>query len=104
MLLRLSEILAYLFLSTIFASAQNLSSQDQNTDSDSRKVAVHLTAPEQAWLRTHPVVRWGEDPNWPPFSQYDNHHNLVGIDADIVRLAIARAGLKVTPVRADSWS
>lgn len=104
MALRLAKFLACIFFLAIFASAQDRSSQDEQIDSDSRKVAVHLTAAEQAWLSKHPVVRWGEDPNWPPFSEYDSHHNLLGIDVDVVRLAAARVGLRVTPVQANSWS
>lgn len=100
MAFRLPKILACSFILTISASAQ----EQQIIPADSRKVAVHLTAAEQAWLGKHPVVRWGEDPDWPPFSQYDSHHNLVGIDADVVRLAAARVGLRVTPVQANSWS
>jgi signal transduction histidine kinase len=92
-----------LFLSTV-ASAEDRNSKEEKTVSDSRKEVVHLTAVEQEWLNKHAEIRWGEDPNWPPFSEYDSHHNLVGIDADIVRLAAARVGLKVTPVQAGSWT
>jgi signal transduction histidine kinase len=104
MLFRLGKILAWLFLPAICASVQSSCSQEEKTASNSRKVVVHLTAAEQVWLSEHPVIRWGEDPNWPPFSQYDSQHGPVGIDADVVSLAVARVGLRVTSVRANSWS
>src|SRR5262249_46559287 len=101
---RLVKCLGWTLSLAIVASAQDRSSQNEKSNSDSSKIAVHLTAAEHAWLNEHPIIRWGEDPNWPPFSQYDSHHNLVGIDADVVRLAAARVGLTVIPVQAGSWS
>jgi signal transduction histidine kinase len=65
---------------------------------------VQLTEAEQAWLRSHPQVVWGFDPDWPPFSSYDADGRLVGIDADITRLVAQRVGLPLLPVEADSWS
>lgn len=111
MAIQLGKILACTFLPAvlvffpvIFASAQDNSSPRQISVFALRKVVVHLTSAEQAWLTNHPSVRWGEDPNWPPFSHYDSHHKLVGIDPDVVQLAAARVGLKLTPVQANSWS
>ncbi len=101
---RIFLLAVFAFFSAVLASAQDHDSQTQTRLSDSRKVAVHLTPEEQAWLSNHPEIRWGEDPDWPPFSQYDSHHHLVGIDSDVVRLAAARVGLKLTPVQANSWS
>jgi len=65
---------------------------------------VQLTEAEEAWLHSHPQVRWGFDPDWPPFSSFDPDHRLVGIDADITRLVARRAGLRLVPVEAASWS
>src|SRR5579871_4901660 len=104
MAFRLMKVFGWILFLSIVASAESAISQSQKSDSDSRKVVVNLTPAERAWLSKHPIVRWGEDPDWPPFSQYDSHHNLVGIDPDVVRLAVTRAGLNVTPVHANSWS
>ena len=65
---------------------------------------VRLTEAERAWLRSHPQVRWGFDPDWPPFSSFDAGGRLVGIDADLTRLVARRVGLHLVPVQAGSWS
>ena len=65
---------------------------------------VELTEAERAWVRAHPEVRWGSDPNWPPFTSYDAKRKLIGIDADLTRLAAERAGLRIVPVETKSWS
>ena len=67
-------------------------------------MTAELTEAERGWLSAHPRVRWGADPDWPPFSSLDSHGELIGIDADITRLAAERVGLRVTVVPAASWS
>jgi len=49
-------------------------------------------------------VRWGADPDWPPFSTLDREGKVVGIDADITRLVAERVGLRIVFVRASSWA
>jgi len=88
----------------LFISTQQDHAETPKTDSDTtNRATVHLTGTEQAWLKNHPEVRWGADPNWPPFSSWNRTNQLIGIDADIVRLAAARVGLTVKPVIANSW-
>ena len=66
--------------------------------------AVELTSEEAAWLQAHPVVRWGVDPAWPPFSYPNRKGELVGIDAELTRLVAERAGVRIILVRTSSWS
>lgn len=82
----------------VFAIAQN------NRADSANGAKVQLTPTEQAWLKNHPEVRWGADPDWPPFSNLNRSNQLIGIDADIVRLAATRVGLTMKPVIAKSWS
>ena len=63
---------------------------------------VTLTRAEQDWLSAHPQVRWGCDPEWPPFSSFDADHRLVGIDADLTRLVARRAGIHLSVVAGKS--
>lgn len=74
------------------------------TPSTTNSSPAILTEAEQLWINAHPVVRWGEDPDWPPFSTLDKSNHVTGIDADTVRLATARVGLRVIAVPATSWS
>lgn len=65
---------------------------------------IVLTESEQAWIKAHPQVRWGFDPNWPPFSSYDSYQRLVGIDFDLTLLVARRAGLQLSIVSGASWA
>ncbi len=76
---------------------------DEGTSSR-QNVSITLTDAERAWIQAHPHVRWGADPDWPPFSSIDRKGQLTGIDVDITRLVAARAGLDLTLVRATNWS
>jgi two-component system sensor histidine kinase EvgS len=69
-----------------------------------QSATVQLTEAERVWVRTHPQVRWGVDPHWPPFSSFNHDHQLIGIDADITRLVAKRVGLRVEPIPASSWA
>jgi signal transduction histidine kinase len=65
---------------------------------------VELTNSEREWLQAHPVVRWGVEPTWPPFSYRDKSGELVGIDAELTRLVAQRVGLRIVLVPTASWS
>jgi ABC-type amino acid transport substrate-binding protein len=65
-----------------------------------RQVKVELTQEERDWLAEHPVVRWGADPDAPPFSSFGRDGKLEGIDTDITRLVAHRVGLNLSFVRA----
>src|SRR5215471_19183892 len=74
------------------------------TESDkeifNRQVKVELTQEERDWLAAHPVVRWGADPDAPPFSSFGRDGKLEGIDTDITLLVARRVGLNLSFVRA----
>jgi signal transduction histidine kinase len=64
---------------------------------------VVLSEAEKAWLQKHPVVYWGVDPNWPPFSYYNKQGQLRGINVEIVNLISKRTGLNMQLVRTTNW-
>jgi signal transduction histidine kinase len=89
----------------IFLSGQLYDAHADKTNGlASRDSTARHTEAEQVWLRAHPEIRWGVDPDWPPFSSYDRQGKLVGIDADITRLAAQRVGLHLQVVPGNSWS
>ena len=57
-----------------------------------------LTDEERAWLKQHPVIRLGVDPQWPPFEYLDDGE-YKGLAADYISLISERLGVKmvVTP-------
>jgi two-component system, NarL family, sensor histidine kinase EvgS len=64
---------------------------------------VTLTPVEKAWVKEHPVVRFGYDPNWGPFSYRDGDGKFGGIDRDFLELLGKRLGITFEPVHAHSW-
>ncbi|HZP59371.1 MAG TPA: transporter substrate-binding domain-containing protein [Opitutaceae bacterium] len=63
-----------------------------------------LTPEEQAWLASHPHIRLGYDPSWPPFSYRDTNGEIQGIDADVLALIAQRLGVHFELVTANTWS
>jgi len=63
-----------------------------------------LTPEEQAWLASHPHIRLGYDPSWPPFSYRGANGEIHGIDADVLALIAQRLGVHFELVTANTWS
>lgn len=65
---------------------------------------LELTPAERAWIRANPVVRFGYDPAWPPFSYVDDAGNFAGIDAHLLSLLSERTGLTFTAITGGTWN
>jgi signal transduction histidine kinase len=83
----------------LIVAAHNISAQTNRAVPQ-----VILTEPEKAWMQKHPVVYWGIDPQWPPFSSFNRDGELVGIDADLMKLLAERTGLNLQFRRTENWS
>ncbi|MDB6064033.1 MAG: Histidine kinase [Pedosphaera sp.] len=64
---------------------------------------VVLSESEQAWVQKHPVVYWGTDPRWPPFSCFDKEGRIYGINVEMVKLLAKRTGLNMQHVKTPTW-
>ncbi|HEH9418195.1 TPA: transporter substrate-binding domain-containing protein [Aeromonas sobria] len=64
---------------------------------------VKFTSEEQAWLRTHPILRYGVSPHWVSMSEFNYRGKLVGYVPDMVTLLHRYSGLEFSLVRTDSW-
>lgn len=62
-----------------------------------------LTEKERAWLKQHPVIRLGVDPQWPPF-EYLDEGEYKGLAADYIRLISARLGVEMVTIPNLTWS
>ncbi len=67
------------------------------------KPVIHLTGREKAWIRQHPRIRVGIDPEFAPFEFIDNNGNYSGFGSDYLRLLNERLGLDLEVVGRDSW-
>jgi len=47
---------------------------------------LNLTEDEQKWLKEHPVITVGAEPNWAPFEFKNKQGNFQGIDIDYLHL------------------
>jgi len=65
---------------------------------------IEFSEEEQSYLRNHPEVRVGLDPDWPPFSFLDATGDVVGIDRDYLNLIEERTGLNFEYVANGPWS
>ncbi|MDD2800849.1 MAG: transporter substrate-binding domain-containing protein, partial [Methylococcales bacterium] len=64
---------------------------------------VGLTAEEKAWIREHPVIRYGAEKDWPPYDFVDQHGQHTGFCADMLQLIGRYSGLRFQPEVAD-WN
>ncbi len=92
--------LAWLCLGAVLLAAVATGAQTNQADGSK----VLLSSAEQAWVEKHPVIYWGVDPHWPPFSYLDEHGRMTGIDVDLVKLVAERTGLNLQLVNTRTWS
>ena len=64
---------------------------------------VVLTKTEKIWLRQHPTLRIGVDPNYPPYSFIDPDGHYQGVAMDFIRLIGDHLGLNIEVVDGLDW-
>jgi PAS domain S-box-containing protein len=69
-----------------------------------RPSQVPLTEDEKAWIRAHPVVRLGVDPEFAPFEFLTDDGDYRGMGAEYVGLIGERLGIQLQPVLGLTWS
>ncbi len=67
-------------------------------------MAVVLTPTEKAFLKNHPQILLGVDPDWPPFELFDEKGIYSGLGADYIELISNELKIEMIPVRGISWS
>ena len=63
-----------------------------------------LNPEERAWLRSHPVVTFAPDPNFPPIEYFDDQGNYTGLIADYFKIIEKNLGYEFKIVHLGSWS
>ncbi len=72
-------------------------------NSPARSHPVTLSSKEKAWIKAHPDIRLGIDPEFAPFEFLDKKGHYQGIAADYVKLLRKRLGLRLRVVPGLSW-
>ncbi|MCG8550366.1 MAG: transporter substrate-binding domain-containing protein, partial [Desulfobacterales bacterium] len=62
-----------------------------------------LTHDEKEWLRSHPAVRLGIDPAWPPFEFYSREHGYSGVAAEYINKIKNRLNISLEPQIGLTW-
>ena len=65
---------------------------------------IELTMQEQEWLKSHPKLKLGVDPAWPPIEYFDREGEYKGIIADYRALIEQRLAISMEPQPALSWT
>ncbi len=61
------------------------------------KPPIQFSADEKAWLESHPIVRMGYDPYFPPLEFSDESGTYVGMAAEYISILNERLGLNIIP-------
>ena len=65
--------------------------------------SLNLTAEEKSWIQSHPVLKVGFSPSFPPYSFPSESGKMVGFDLDYLDLVSQRTGLVFQPVVMADW-
>jgi ABC-type amino acid transport substrate-binding protein len=97
-------LLTHCPLSASSSFAPNNHSQMQGVPPEqSSSTALNLSGQEQAFLQTHPVIRVGNEDDWPPFD-FSIHGQPTGYAIDHLELLGRRLGISFEYVNGYSLS
>ena len=80
----------FLFIFYFFLGAASVQSQ------------IIFTEEEKEWIKEHPVVHFGYDPNWPPFEMLEEGE-YTGLISDYVKVIEEKTGIDMQPVKVNSF-
>ncbi len=64
---------------------------------------ILLTTAEKAWIREHPVIRLGVDPEFAPFEYVSSDGTYSGITSDYIKILNQRLGLDMQVAKGLTW-
>ncbi len=65
---------------------------------------LQITNTEKEWLKAHPVIRVGIDPDFAPYESLDKKNNYVGLSADYLHQVETQLGVKFEIVKTKSFA
>lgn len=96
-------ILTSLLVLILCGPAFPAANQSTPADSPAKDYSINLTPREKAWIKNHPNIRLGIDPEFAPFEFLDKNGHYQGIAADYVKLLRKRLGLRLRVVPGLTW-
>ncbi|OSM00274.1 putative multi-sensor hybrid histidine kinase [Magnetofaba australis IT-1] len=85
------------------AEKRKLAERWMGLDPVAESQRVPMTADERAWVESHPVVKLGVDPAWPPFDYVDGRGIHVGYAADLLQVLKSKLGIDFQRVPNLTW-
>jgi len=61
-----------------------------------------FTEAEIEWIKKHPVIKFGYEPNWPPYEIYDNGE-YTGISGDYIKMIEIHTDIDMVPIPNITW-
>ena len=97
-------LLLFLFaISMVLGSCQSASlTDDAKVDTDTDQ--IELSSEEKQFIKDHPIIRIGVDPEFIPYEFIDTDGSYNGISADYQKLITERTGLIFEPVKGLTWT
>ena len=62
-----------------------------------------LTAAERSWLKSHPIIRFAPDPDFPPTEHFDSRGRYSGMTADYLALLEKKLDIRFEIIRLRNW-
>jgi len=84
----------------IRSNLQGLALEDTGGEGET---SIHLTAKEKEWIRSHPQIRVGVDPEFAPFEFFDKINRYSGFASDYISILNRRLGINLEIVRRPPW-
>ncbi|MCB9335501.1 MAG: transporter substrate-binding domain-containing protein [Flavobacteriales bacterium] len=86
----------FLFLTTLFLLSSSFCSAKKQS------IIIDFTPEEQQWIKEHPIIYHGYEPNWPPYEIYKNGE-YKGIVGDYVSIFEKATGIDFRPIKDITW-
>lgn len=64
---------------------------------------LKLTSEEQLWLKQHPVIKYGSDPQWAPFEFKDRKNTPSGLTRDYISIIEQKLGVEFEYIKCNTW-
>ncbi len=96
-------LISFLIKSTYHTSASEFTDTTTATIGISHTIDTNLNEKEIIWLKQHPVLTAGSDPNWAPFEFLDKKGNYQGMIIDYLKLIEKKLNIKFEYVQYETW-
>lgn len=96
-------VIVFFTKSTYHLSASEFDDTTITTIKSSNPIDIYLNEKETIWLKQHPVLTVGSDPNWAPFEFRDKKGNYHGMIIDYLTIIENKLNIKFEYAQYETW-